>query len=108
MVENKFFLRIDNEVHGFVLEGLHEIKEDDIAITNEDHTRYLELQSKGKQFKIKEIPTGNTLFDYVEEYTPQATEKPVSEIELLKEEILIQSETMVDLDFRLTTLELGL
>lgn len=34
--------------------------------------------------------------------------QPPSEMDLLKEEVLQQSEAMVDMDFRLTSLELGL
>lgn len=68
-----------------------------------------------KSYKIKDINllNNNVVYaienlDLFEEYIPKVTERPISEIELLKEEILIQSATMVDLDFRLTTLELGL
>lgn len=39
-----------------------------------------------------------------EDTTPQ----PPSEMDLLKEEVLQQSESMLDMDFRLTSLELGL
>lgn len=55
--------------------GIHEIKDSDISIENEDYNRFFELQSRGKQFKIKEIPTGQGLFDYVEEYMPEVVEE---------------------------------
>ena len=34
--------------------------------------------------------------------------QPPTELELLKEEVLLQSEIMLDMDFRMTSLELGL
>lgn len=70
-MENKYYLRIEEESFGFVLEGLHEIKEKDIKITNEEYNSFFELQCQGKQFRLKEVPTGNGLFDYLEEYTPE-------------------------------------
>lgn len=68
-----YYLRIDNNKKdfGFVVEGIHEIVEQDKAISNEDYNIFFELQDQGKQFKLKSTPTGNTLFDYVEEYIPE-------------------------------------
>lgn len=42
-----------------------------IYITDEDYNKFFELQSQGKQFRLKEIPVGDSLFDYVEEYIPE-------------------------------------
>ena len=65
------FLRIENNNFGFVTKEIHEIIETDILITNEDYDTFFEMQSQGKQFKLKETPTGTGLFDYIEEYAPE-------------------------------------
>ena len=70
-MENKYYLRIQDNNYGFVLEEIHNIKETDIPIANKDYNKFFELQSKGKQFRIKEKPTGDALFDYIEEYIPE-------------------------------------
>lgn len=108
-MENKYYLRIENSSFGFVVEGIHKIKDTDIWIPYEEHVIFLNEQSKGKQFRLKEIPTGAGLFDFIEEYTrePGEPSRP-TELELLQEEVLGQSEYMVDMDYRLITLELGL
>lgn len=67
-MKNQYYLRLEGGGFGFTLKGLHKIKDSDIEISNEDYNRYFEMQSQGKQFRIKEKATGNTLFDYVEEY----------------------------------------
>ena len=67
-MENQYYLRIENNVFTFVVDGIHEIKESDIKITDLDYNTFFELQSNGKQFRLKEKATGNKLFDYVEEY----------------------------------------
>lgn len=93
----QFYLRIlDNNSFGFVNDSIHEILERDIRITSEDHKIFLELQSEGKQFKLKEIPTGKELFDYIEEYIP---EQPQQEPGI--------DEFMLDVEYRLSKLELG-
>ncbi|MDU3526401.1 MULTISPECIES: hypothetical protein [Clostridium] len=96
---DKYYLRINNNSFGFVVEGIHEIKEKDIEINNEDYNRFFELQSQGKQFRIKETPTGEELFGYVEEYTPEITPiDPVpNETDILKEKVDILEKENADL-----------
>ena len=62
-----YYLRINGDEFGFVLEKLHEIKESDISITKDDYLSFFRLQEKGKEFKVKNNPTGDELFDYIEE-----------------------------------------
>lgn len=105
----QYYLRIENESFGFVLEGIHNIRETDIKVIQEEYDNFFELQSNGKQFKLKEEATGTGLFDYIEEYEPEpAPPSPPTELELLQEEVLEQSEYMVEMDYRLMNLELGL
>ncbi|MDU2680047.1 hypothetical protein [Clostridium sp.] len=94
----KYYLRIENNNFEFLLEGIHEIKESDKLILNDDYILFFELQSKGKQFRLKEIPTGNTLFDYIEEYIPEVLEV-TSEVG--------QDEFNLDIEYRLSKLEVG-
>lgn len=78
-MENKYFVRIQEQKFGFIVEGIHDIDETtDHAISNEDYAKFFELQSEGKQFRVKENPTGDTLFDLVEEYIPEAVPAPVN------------------------------
>lgn len=78
-MENNYYIRIQEQKFGFIVEGIHDIDETiDHKITNEDYNAFFELQSKGKQFRVKEVPTGETLFDLIEEYTPEPIEMPVT------------------------------
>ena len=78
-MENNYYVRIQGEKFGFIVEGIHDIEETiDHAITNEDYNTFFDLQSEGKQFRVKEVPTGETLFDLIEEYTPEPIEMPVT------------------------------
>lgn len=94
-----YYLRIEENNFGFVLEGLHKIKETDISITNADYDMFFDLQAKGKQFRLKEVPTGKELFDYVQEYTPEVTPiDPVpSETDILKEKVNVLEKENADL-----------
>lgn len=95
---DKKYLRIENNNFVYVIEGIHEIKETDIEITNEEYNMFFELQSKGKQFRLKEMPKGNKLFDYIEEYIPEVVEE-------IKEQGI--EELVLDHEYRLSKLELG-
>lgn len=94
-MENKYYLRIEDNSFGFVIEGIHEIKEADIVILNEDYKLFFNLQSQGKQFGLKEVPTGTGLFDYLEEYiqdvvvdTTPSTEDRIKALEMALLEVL--------------------
>jgi len=97
-MEENYYLRIENDTFGFIVDGIHKILDTDILIADEDYKKFFEFQSVGEQFKLKEIPTGTGLFDYVEEYTPEIIEEqqePGTEDYLL------------DLEYRLSKIELG-
>lgn len=103
------YLRIlkDNKFT-FVLAGYNEILETDIPVSEEDFTEYLNTKDIIKHYRLKGTTTGTGLFDYLEEYTPEILIAPPTELELLQEEVLEQSEYMVEMDYRLMNLELGL
>lgn len=63
-----YYLRIQNKNFGFVTDDIHTILDTDIKISDEDYSRFFQLQSEGKQFRIKNL-NGTTLFEIVEEYT---------------------------------------
>lgn len=75
-----------------------EVITNDIPITDEDYNKFFELQSQGKRFRLKEVVAGKELFDYIEEYIPEA-------LEVVQEPGV--EEFMLDVDFRLSKLELG-
>lgn len=102
------YLRITGNTFGFVSEDTDEIKEDDIEITEDDYEHFKEIQSQGKDFRLKEIPTGNSLFDYIEGYIPKGIIIPQPEKEALQEEVLLLTESYLDMEFRMTNYELGL
>ena len=78
-MENNYYIRIQEQKFGFIVEGIHDIDETiDHKVTNEDYKTFFDLQSEGKQFRVKEAPTGETLFDLIEEYTPEPIEMPVT------------------------------
>ena len=78
-MENNYYLRIQEQKFGFIVEGIHDIDETiDYKVTNEDYKTFFNLQSEGKQFRVKEVATGETLFDLIEEYTPEPIEIPVT------------------------------
>ena len=77
-IENKneqYYLRINNTEFAFIAGSAGNVIESDIAINIEDYLIW-NTESMYKSFRLKEIPTGNTLFDYIEEYTPIQEEKP--------------------------------
>lgn len=76
-MKNKYYIRIQENTFGFVVEGIHKIDETtDHAIAQEEYNKFFELQSEGKQFRVKEVPTGTSLFDLIEEYIPPVIEIP--------------------------------
>ncbi|MBB6622226.1 hypothetical protein H7E67_02165 [Clostridium gasigenes] len=81
-----YYLRVENENFGFVVDEVHDIKDTDNAITTEDYNKFFNLQGEGKQFRIKENSTGTGLFDYIEEYiqTVDTTIKPISTEDRMK------------------------
>lgn len=97
-MENKYYLRIENNSFDILVEGLHQITKEDILITNDDYNKYIETISKGKNLIIKEKSTGSGLFDYIEEYTPEVVEEiPEPGIE----------EMVLDHEYRISKFELG-
>lgn len=97
-MENKYYFRIENDSFGFVVDTIHEIKETDIEISIDDYDTFFEMQSQGKQFKLKNNPTGTGLFDYLEKYTPEAIKEP--------QEPGVD-EYMLDIEYRVSLIELG-
>lgn len=74
------------------------ILEADIEISEEDYLKYLDLNSQGKQFKLKEISAGSSLFEYVEEYEAEVIEEPQQ---------AGTEDYLLDLEYRISKLELG-
>ena len=76
-----------------------EILNSDIEIDQEDYNNFFDLKSIGKQFRLKETPTGKGLFDYVEEYAPEINQvDPVpSETDILKEKVNVLEKENADL-----------
>ena len=95
----KYYIRIYNDTFSFVVDDIHTITPTtDYEITPEDYDKFFELQSEGKQFRVKSITTGESLFDLIEEYTPEPLPPAQpSEIELLKQRIELLENENADL-----------
>ena len=105
-MNDKYYLRINGDDFGFVVEGIHTIKKEDIEININDYNTFFKNQSEGKCYKLKENKEINKgLFGYIEEYTPEVIPIPITEEE---QQDLDQLEYLMELDLRLTSLELGL
>lgn len=92
------------------LDAVHDIPTSEISISTDEYKNYFKLTNEGKQFRVKKEATSSRLFDYIEEYIPKFNieRQTPSDMDLLKEEVLQQSEAMLGMDFRLIRLEIGL
>lgn len=70
----KYYLEIKNDNFGFLVDEVHDIPADAIAITTEEYITYFELVGMGKQFRVKKGAHGTRLFDFIEEYIPVFTD----------------------------------
>lgn len=72
-----------------------------IVIEDEDYHKFFDLQSQGKQFKLKTNATGTGLFDYIEEYTQTNTNVEVgaTKEEKLNNKILSLQATIIKMQF---------
>lgn len=86
-----YFRLYENGEFSFIVEELK--KDGDILITQEDYDKFQELQSQGKQFKIKDS-TKTNLFEILEVVENNHVFDK-SENELLKEAQAIQNNEMI-------------
>lgn len=71
-MKEQYYLRIlENGEFITLLEGYNEILETDIPIKTEDYVEYLNTKDVVKYYRLKKLPTGTELFDYIEEYFPE-------------------------------------
>lgn len=97
MLKEEIYLRIVNTSFGFVIEGIHEITDDDISISKDEYEYFLLMQSEGKQFRVKN-DTGISIFDVIEEYIPGInTNIPKTELEILKENQILMQKALDEL-----------
>ncbi|MDS0525451.1 hypothetical protein NNC19_07155 [Clostridium sp. SHJSY1] len=101
-----YYLRIENSSFTLVrtdwMEALGDsVRDTDIPITEEDYNKFYELNSQAKQFKLKINPIGATLFDYIEEYTPNNgnVEAEATKEEKLNNKILSLQATIIKMQF---------
>ncbi|WP_143316861.1 hypothetical protein [Clostridium sp. HBUAS56017] len=104
---DKCYLRIENGSFVIYIKDQYtpEPLKTDIEITGEDFNKYFILQNQGKQFKLKETPNGNGLFDYIEEYIPKTSPAgiPKTETEILKLQVLDLQEIISDMQYKKLT-----
>ena len=92
------YLRTTNDKIEFLVDGIHDIRDTDIPILENDFETFFKSQESGKQFRLKPITSlmenNNGLFDMVEEYTPEPVKMDKTETEILIERILSENETL--------------
>lgn len=82
------YLRITENDFGFYTDEVHEIKESDISISQEDYEEFFKLQSCGTHFKLKaDISKAKTLFEFVDTYKPTVIPQEVTPTESFDDEI---------------------
>lgn len=87
----RYFRAGDERTFGFVIPDLFKIMPSDVLVTDEEYERYFEEEAKGKNFRCKEImPDTGSLFDMIEEYTPEIPDLPPSPTQVLQEQVLQQ------------------
>ena len=67
-----YYLRTENGVIEFLVDDIHDIKETDIPLTNEEYEEFFNRQANGASFRLRDVVLlgVNDLFNYVEEFTP--------------------------------------
>ena len=92
------YLRINETDFGFVKEGIHEILPTDIGISDVEYNEFMNAQSAGKCFRLKQnFNSGGGMAGCIEEFTPDPIVLPKTENELLREELLNNKLVMAEL-----------
>lgn len=107
------YIRINKEKTQFVVPEIHQILDTDILISDEEYNNFITLQEAGAKFRKKNVVDVNLgLFGIIEEFIPEINPTIPTDTELkikaLENENLEQTEMLIDNDFRLTNIELGL
>lgn len=109
-----YYLRIIDNKIGFAIEGVNNILDTDIPISEEEYSDFFKRHTNGEQFKVKLKPSGHSLFDYIETVEVKYIPSPKSEIqklkeynELLKKQQSEQDEIMIENAFAIANIELG-
>lgn len=83
-----YLLIIEDDNFGFtILEEKRELLDNEFEISKEEYSRFFQLQSDGKQFRVKsEIDQAKDLFDYIEEREVDESDANISPIQILEDE----------------------
>ena len=94
------YLRITDNTFGFYTDQIHEIKDTDISISDQDYDDFFKIEASGKQFRVKPFDeNAKGLFDFVEEFLPEIQPREekidiVKELALLKERVTFLEDAM--------------
>lgn len=92
-----FYLRTENQKIEFLTDEIHEIKNTDMLLSTEEYEKFFELQSQGKQYRLKTSVTidenDKGLFGYIEEFENESI--PSDEIKSDFEMIIEQNKTLM-------------
>lgn len=81
--------------------------EKDIKLSEEEKAELIKNLKEGRYYIVSN-PEATSLSELLKEIEVKKIEEPKTPLELLQEEMLAHTEDTIDLDFRLTSLELGL
>ncbi|CEK29423.1 hypothetical protein JGS6364_00691 [[Clostridium] sordellii] len=78
-----YYLRLtDNNDFEFLINSIHTIKDSDIEISKDEYDLFIEKQSKGIYFRIKN-KNAKRLFDILEEFIPEQIDPGITNKERL-------------------------
>lgn len=88
-----YVLKIYNEYNnfGFLEREEETLKENEYRITEEEYLVFFKEQEQGKQYRLKlniDYNNARNLKDFIEEFTPNQEDKPISPIDVLEKENL--------------------
>ena len=93
-----FYLRTENGKIEFLTDEIHEIKETDMLLTDEEYNKFFELQSQGVQYRLKEVSLMKNsdigLFDNIEEFESEEIPIEKSETQIQIEVLKKENETL--------------
>ena len=99
------YLRISDDGFGFLDDRVHLILESDIQITPEEYEKFIEMQSAGKSFRLKEKTNSlSSLFDLIETFEQKQIKKELT-IGDLKSELNMLQEKLLELEQKIKTYE---
>lgn len=92
----KYIFYSSNENFGFKEDSINEISSTDVRISDELYNKFFQMQSQGKQYRLKDV-NSSTFEDMFEEYIVPSTPVQPSETEIMQQTIDSQAQQIKSL-----------